>query len=432
MRVGALDDSGVERASPAINMWRAGPPSLRSNSDDGIRAAAALQTDGTGARPGLPPIRQSSDGAATLTAYGAGRRGSPQPFAGVGFGERRLDPGTVPGLGLAVGHGMAGGDDAAHAVLTDELYRAGTGVQPSAGRPIIGLRAHQAPAPLQVDAAVWTHQDDLWRDDPYGHESADHALGTGSTSGSGSGQEGYSARFGAGMLLDASVQLSPQPCPSLRRMGYCRDGVACPYTHSWYTAQPFAPGYAAHSPAAYPILAPQPLASFPLASPSPTSSLLSMESPARMQSVYGPQSPSPPPALVSQDSVGGFAFGAPGSAAFSTARPAQQPSPPQQQHSLARAAFANAAAAQHGSGVGGGGGDGAPHDVRVYDPRLVRAALNPSNTFIGAGGNIGYNASSSSFDFGESRLDQYGGETEHAGLSTAQNSDGAAAGLPFF
>jgi hypothetical protein len=183
---------------------------------------------------------------------------------------------------------------------------------------------------------------------------------------------------------------------------------------------------------AHPILAPQPLASFPIASPSPTSSLLSMDSPARMQSGYGPPSPSPPPALVSQDSVGGFAFGAPGSAAFSAVRPTQQPSP-QQQHSLARAAFANVVVAQHS-----GSGDGTAHDVRAHDPRLVRAALDPSNTFVGAaqlgisGENSAYDASFRNFCADESRTDQFSVGREQDRLSSVHNSDGPSAGLSSF
>lgn len=411
---GAVDDSAVERSSPAVSMWQAGPPPLRSNSEDGSNASAALHSSaghGFRSRGFPPPIRQSSDGAATSAAYDAWRRGSPQPCAGTNFHD---DGGSSPMP--AVGRGMAGGDDAAHAALADELYRAGLGFNPNpspnptrTGRlqfvaePATQRRPLHLPAPLQLNVAP-QQRSDIWADGRYGS-----GLSSGSTPGLSSVEDGFGCggHLGAESFLRGSTPMTQQPCSSLLQFGYCRDGTACAYSHTWDVAPRLGP---APSPCGgHSMLMQQPQrspGSFMLASPSPTSSLLSLDSPARP---YGSPSPSPQPApmLVSQDSVG-FAFGAPGSAAFSATAGLRvgQASPSPQQHSLARAAFANAVAAQQYATNGAG----TVSDQRVHDPRLVRAALDPGNTFVGAaqsmfdGGGSSHDASFRSVGFDEHRL----------------------------
>lgn len=391
----------MERPSPAANMWQAGPPLLRRNSEDVTAAAASMHDPAAGDafRRDLPPVRQSSDGAATSAAYDAWRRGSPQPAAAVPLGGRRPDSGFGGSGGplSAVGRGMAGGDDAARAALAEELFGAGSGGLPAAaGGHFANFRQHHPPAPLQLDDGLQQQHNDPWSDGRYGYGSGPSSS---STPGLMSTDDGYSCggHLGADSFLGGSALTGHQPCPSLQRSGFCRDGPACSFSHIWDTVQQFGPPASLH--VGQPILAQQqqqPISSF--ISPLPTSSLLSLDSPARP---YGSPSPSPQPApmLVSQDSVG-FAFGAPGSAAFSASANPRigHASPSPQQQSLARAAFANAVAAQQYGG-GGGGGTSAASDQRVHDPRLVRAALDPGNTFVGGGqsmfdgGAVGHDAS---------------------------------------
>ena len=392
---GAVDDSAVQRPSPAANMWQAGPPLLRRNSEDGTTAAASTHSPAVADdfRRGLPPARQSSDGAATSAAYDAWRRGSPQPVAAVPSADRQnlTDGGTARAL-PAVGRGMAGGDDAARAALAAELFGAGSGGLPAAGH-FASFRQHHPPAPLQLDDDLQQQHSDPWSNERYGYGSGPSS---GSTPGLMSSEDGYGCggHLGADSFMGGSTSTGHRPCPSLQRFGFCRDGPACSFSHVWDSAQHFGQSALLHM--GQPMLAQQPqqpISSF--MSPSPTSSLLSLDSPARP---YGSASPSPQPApmLVSQDSVG-FAFGAPGSAAFSASAGPRlgHASPSPQQQSLARAAFANAVAAQQ---YGGNGGAGAASDQRVHDPRLVRAALDPGNTFVGGaqsmfdGGAIGHDS----------------------------------------
>ncbi len=392
---GAVDDSVVERPSPAANMWQAGPPLLRRNSEDVTPGAASAHspTVGDGFRRGLPPVRQSSDGAATTTAYEAWRRGSPQPVIATIIDDQRPDGDSGRPL-LAVGRGMAGGDDAARVALAEEFFGAGSGSLPAPGGNFASFRPHHPPAPLQLENSLQQQQqNDPWSDGRYGCGSGPSS---GSTPGLTSTEDGYGygGHLGADSFMGGSASTSYQPCLSLQRFGFCRDGPACSFSHIWDSAQQFGLPASLHT--GQPILAQQPINSF--ISPSPTSSLLSLDSPARP---YGSPSPSPQPApmLVSQDSVG-FAFGAPGSAAFSASAGPRtgHASPSPQQQSLARAAFANAVAAQQYGG-GGGGGTSAASDQRVHDPRLVRAALDPGNTFVGGGqsmfdgGAVGHDAS---------------------------------------
>ena len=373
---GAADDSVVERPSSAANMWQAGPPLLRRNSGDGTTAAESSMHSSPGhgfTRRGLQPARQSSDGAATSAAYDAWRRGSPQPLAVGGNLLDRTPDGGSSGPLQPVGRGMAGGDDAARAALAQELFGAGSGALAPADGHAATFRSHHPPAPLQLDDGLQQQHSDIW----YGSGPS-----SGSTPGLMSTDDGYSCGGLAGVdsFMGGSVSMGHQPCPSLQRSGFCRDGPACSFSHAWDSAQHF--GQAASFQSGQPMLVQQqtqqPITSF--ISPSPTSSLLSLDSPARP---YGSPSPSPQPApmLVSQDSVG-FAFGAPGSAAFSASAGPRvgHASPSPQQQSLARAAFANAVAAQQ---YGGSSAASAASDQRVHDPRLVRAALDPGNTFVG-------------------------------------------------
>ena len=372
---GAENDSAVQRSLPAANMWEAGPPLLRRNSEDGAKAAASPHSSASGEsfRRGLPPVRQSSDGAATSAAYDAWRRGSPQPVAAISFPSRRPD-GSSGGPLVALGRGMAGGDDAARAALAEELFGAGAGGCSATGGHVASFRPQYPPAPLQLDDALQQHTD-IWSDGRYGYGSGPSS---GSTPGLMPTEDGYGScgHPGAESFMGGSTSMGRhQPCPSLQRFGFCRDGAACSFSHDWGSAQQFGQPSSLHT--GQPMLVQQPLGTF--ISPSPTSSLLSLDSPARPYRSPSP-SPQPAPMLVSQDSVG-FAFGAPGSAAFSaSAGPRIGHASPSQQQSLARAAFANAVAAQQ---YGGSGGASAASDQRVHDPRLVRAALDPCNTFVG-------------------------------------------------
>lgn len=383
-------------------------------------------------------------------ARGALSGGPAAMHATPGAASQSSRAGAEPGLGgaAAVGRGMAGDDEVTHAALAEELAGIGSFARDTA--------AAAAATYSGAFAGFGSGGGGGGRGGGGGQRSGTHELEPCARGWYGNG--GLSEDLSMGDSLqptgyagtDAFAAFAGIPAPSSRpccfhALGICREGDACRYHHEELAPAPVPArvhnalaGFTEFSaatgrPEAQALRIPsfslqvQSPASFPSFSSfgppySATSSLLSLDSPSWKLAGSQVASPSPPQQGLGQglghlppqqglgqglghlrplsapDSVGGFAFGAPGSVAFSNT---------QQGVGLSRSAYSV------GSGSQGGG-------LLSSDAQALQRA--------GFGGDVNSFAGSIPFEFGETGSSSgggYGGGVASGVCNSEQSHQGA-------